>query len=126
MRTIGLTAPQVVDGAINGAIVRAYVEQHLVPTLRPDDIVVIDNPAEQEFAGVRGAIESVRADVPYLPPHSPDLNPIETQFSKFKNLLRCAAERSVEALWHTCGHVAGLFHEPESRNHFRLCGYRYP
>jgi transposase len=125
LRTSGLTAPLVVDGAINGAIFRAYVEQQLVPTLRPGDMVIMDNLAAHKVIGVREAIESVGAEVLYLPPYSPDLNPIETVFSKFKHLLRSAAERTVEALWQTCGRLVDLFQEPECRNHFRHCGYRY-
>jgi transposase len=125
LRTSGLRAPLVVDGAINGAIFRAYVEQQLAPTLRAGDIVIMDNLAAHKVTGVREAIESVRAEVLYLPPYSPDLNPIETVFSKFKHLLRSAAERTVDALWQTCGRLVDLFHEPECRNHFRHCGYRY-
>jgi transposase len=125
MRTTGLTAPLVVDGAINGAIFRAYVEQQLVPTLRPGDIVVMDNLSAHKVAGIREAIESAGAEVLYLPPYSPDFNPIETLFSKFKHLLRSASERTVEALWRTCGQLVDLFQEPECRNHFRHCGYRY-
>lgn len=125
MRTTGLTAPLVVDGAINGAIFRAYVEQQLVPTLRAGDIVVMDNLQAHKVAGVREAVESARAEVLYLPPYSPDLNPIETLFSKFKHLLRSAGARTVEALWNTCGQLVDLFQEPECRNHFRHCGYRY-
>lgn len=125
MRTTGLTAPLVVDGAINGAIFRAYVEQQLVRTLQPGDIVVMDNLSAHKVAGVREAIESAGAEVLYLPPYSPDFNPIETLFSKFKHLLRSAAERTVEALWRTCGQLVDLFQEPECRNHFRHCGYRY-
>ena len=125
MRTTGLTAPLVVDGAINGAIFRAYVQQQLVPTLRPGDIVVMDNLPSHKVAGVREAIASAGAEVLYLPPYSPDFNPIETLFSKFKHLLRSARERTVEALWTTCGQLVDLFQEPECRNHFRHCGYRY-
>ena len=125
LRCSGLTAPLVVDGAINGAVFLAYVQQQLVPTLRRGDIVVVDNLNAHKIAGVRTAIEAVGARVAYLPPYSPDLNPIETVFSKFKALLRSAAERTVETLWHTCGRLLDQFSEPECRNHFRHCGYRY-
>ena len=125
MRTTGLTAPLVVDGAINGAIFLAYVEQHLVPTSRRGDVVVMDNLSAHKVAGVCAAIEGAGARVLYLPPYSPDLNPIETLFSKFKWLLRSAAERTVEALWAACGALVDEFTEAECRNHIRHCGYRY-
>jgi transposase len=125
LRTTGLTAPLVIDGAVNGAVFLAYVRQQLVPTLRAGDIVVLDNLSAHKVAGVREAIESVGAQVWYLPPYSPDLNPIETVFSKFKALLRTAAERTVEALWTTCGRLLEQFSEAECRNHIRHCGYRY-
>lgn len=125
LRTTGLTAPLVVDGALNGDIFRAYVEQQLVPTLRPGDLVVLDNLNVHKVTGVRRAIESVGAQVWYLPPYSPDLNPIETVFSKFKQLVRSAGERTVESLWRTCGGLLDAFSEAECRNHIRHCGYRY-
>lgn len=125
MRSSGLTAPLVVDGAINGAIFLAYVQQQLVQTLRPGDIVVMDNLGAHKVAGVQEAIEAVGATVVYLPPYSPDLNPIETVFSKFKALVRRAEERTVEALWKTCGELTERFAGTECRNHFRHSGYRY-
>jgi transposase len=125
LRSTGLTAPLVVDGAINGEVFRAYVAQQLVPSLRPGDIVVMDNLSAHKVRGVREAIESAGAEVCYLPPYSPDLNPIETVFSKFKHLLRSAAERTVDGLWRTCGQLLDHFPEAECRSHFRHCGYRY-
>lgn len=125
LRVTGLTAPLVVDGAINGRIFRGWVEQHLAPTLRPGDIVVMDNLSAHKVAGVRQAIEAAQAEVLYLPPYSPDLNPIETVFSKFKWLVKSAARRTVDALWSACGELSHHFDEPECRNHFRHCGYRY-
>ena len=125
LRVSGLTAPLVVDGAINGDIFRSWVRQQLLPTLRVGDIVVMDNLAAHKVAGVREAIESVGAAVLYLPPYSPDLNPIETVFSKFKWLVKSAARRTVDALWTACGEISGQFGESECRNHFRHCGYRY-
>jgi len=125
LRTTGLTAPLVIDGAINGALFLAYVRQQLVPTLRAGDLVVLDNLSAHKVAGVREAVESVGASLLYLPPYSPDLNPIETVFSKFKALLRTAAERTVETLWTTCGQLLDQFRETECRNHIRHCGYRY-
>lgn len=125
LRTTGLTAPLVVDGAINGDIFLAYVEQQLLPTLNAGDIVVMDNLSSHKRIGVREAIESVGASLLYLPPYSPDFNPIEQAFSKFKWLLRSAAERTVEALWETCGRLLEQFSEAECRNYIRHCGYRY-
>ena len=125
LRSSGLTAPLVVDGAINGSIFLAYVQQQLVSTLSAGDIVVMDNLSAHKVAGVKEAIEAVGATIAYLPPYSPDLNPIETVFSKFKALLRTAAARSVDALWQTCGTLLDSFSESECRNHIRHCGYRY-
>lgn len=125
LRTRGLTAPLVVDGAINGAVFLSYVQQQLVPTLRAGDIVIMDNLSAHKVAGVRQAIESVQARLLYLPPYSPDFNPIETVFSKFKWLLKSAADRTVETLWQRCGDLIEAFTEAECRNHFRHAGYRY-
>lgn len=125
LRVTGLTAPLVIDGAINGELFRGWVEQHLAPTLRPGDIVVMDNLGSHKVAGVRQAIEAARATVAYLPPYSPDLNPIETVFSKFKWFVKSAARRTVDGLWSACAEASQLFQEPECRNHFRHAGYRY-
>lgn len=125
LRTSGLTAPLVVDGAINGDVFLAYVRQQLLPTLRPGDIVIMDNLASHKRVGVREAIEAVGARVMYLPPYSPDFNPIELAFSKFKWYLKSSAERTVAALWKCCGKLLDKFHETECRNYFRHCGYRY-
>jgi transposase len=125
LRVSGLTAPLVVDGAINGEIFRGYVEQHLIPTLRPGDIVILDNLNAHKVAGVQKAIERAQAQLWYLPPYSPDFNPIELVFAKFKWLLRTAAERTVNALWSRCGQLLDHFDEGECRNYFRHCGYRY-
>ena len=99
----GFVAPYVIDGAMNGTIFKAWVEQMLAPGLRPDDIVVMDNLAAHKVTGVREAIEARGAKLLYLPPYSPDLNPIEQAFAKLKALLRKAAERTVDGLWHTIG-----------------------
>ena len=125
LRASGLTAPLVLDGAINGVSFLAYVRQVLVPTLRAGDVVVMDNLSSHKKAGVREAIEAAGAQLLYLPPYSPDFNPIELAFSKFKRLLRTAAERTVEALWNTCGQLLDRFTEHECRNYYRHCGYRY-
>jgi transposase len=125
LRTSGLTAPLVIDGAVNGELFLAYVRQQLVPTLRAGDIVIMDNLASHKKAGVRTAIEAVGANVLYLPPYSPDLNPIENAFSKFKWLLKSCADRTVTALWNRCGELLEKFTDTECRNYFRHCGYRY-
>jgi len=125
LRTSGLTAPLVIDGAVNGDIFLAYVRQQLAPTLHPGDIVIMDNLSSHKKAGVREAIEAADAKLIYLPPYSPDLNPIENAFSKFKRLLSSAEERTVDALWQTCGRLLDQFDEAECRNYFRHCGYRY-
>jgi transposase len=113
----------VLDGAINGPAFLAYTEQFLVPTLRPGDIVVLDNLSSHKVAGVREAIEAAGATVLYLPPYSPDLNPIELAFSKLKRLLREAAERTREALWQTIGRLLQRFSPAECANYIRHCGF---
>ena len=103
----------------------AWVRQHLVPTLAPGDIVVMDNLSSHKVKGVREAIESVGTEVRYLPPYSPDLNLIELVFSKLKKLLRDGVERTVDALWNLCGRILDQFSNEECRNYFKHCGYRY-
>lgn len=125
MRAEGFIAPLTVEGAINGALFLAWIQQHLAPALRPGDIVVMDNLSSHKVAGVREAIEAVGAELRYLPPYSPDLNPIELAFAKFKKLLRDGAERTVDKLWDLCGRILEEFKEPECRNYFKHCGYRY-
>ena len=125
LRSSGFIAPLCVEGAINGAIFTAWVEQHLAPELRPGDIVVMDNLSSHKGAAAREAIEKVGAEVRFLPSYSPDLNPIELAFSKLKKLLRDGAERTTEKLWKLCGQVLDLFTETECRNYIRHCGYRY-
>jgi transposase len=118
-----LTAPMVVDGAMNSAVFLAYVRQVLVPTLSPGDIVVMDNLSSHKGAGVRQAIESAGAKLAYLPPYSPDLNPIEMTYSKLKWLVRRAAERTVEGLWSLVGRLLDAFPADECRRYLRHCGY---
>lgn len=125
IRSTGFIAPLCVEGSINGSIFKAWVEQHLVNELKPGDIVVMDNLSSHKVAGIVEAIEAVGASVRYLPPYSPDLNPIELAFSKFKKLLRDGAERTTDKLWTLCGSVLDLFSETECRNYFKHCGYRY-
>lgn len=123
LREAGLTAPMVLDGAMNGRAFLAYVRQVLMPTLRPGDLVVLDNLSSHKAAGVREAIEQAGARLMYLPPYSPDLNPIELAFSKLKWLLRSAAERTVDALWSRLGQLLDTFPPQQCRNYFRHCGY---
>ena len=123
LRHDGLTAPCVFDGAINGARFLAYVEQGLAPTLRPGDVVVMDNLKVHKVNGVREAIEAQGARLLYLPPYSPDLNPIELAFAKCKALLRSAAARSVDLLWHTIGHILDAFSPAECAPYLAHAGY---
>jgi transposase len=120
----GFIAPLVIDGAVNGELFLAYVEQVLVPELRPGRVVVLDNLGSHKLAGVRRAIEGAGCRVVYLPPYSPDLNPIELAFAKLKDLLRAAAERTVDRLWVAIGRLLDRFSPAECRNYFRHCGYR--
>lgn len=121
--TRGFIAPMVVDGAVNGSVFRAYVEQVLVPELRRGDVVVLDNLGSHTLASVRAAIEGAGCRLLFLPPYSPDLNPIEEAFSKLKRLLRKAEERTVDGLWAAIGRLLDQFTRCECRNYFRHCGY---
>ena len=105
LRTTGLTAPLIVDGAINGEICLGWLRHHLVPALQPADVVVMDNLGVHKVAAVRETIAAVGARVVSLPPHSPDLNPIELVLLKFTWLLKSASARTVQALWSVCGDV---------------------
>ncbi|MGH6658619.1 MAG: IS630 family transposase, partial [Sphingomicrobium sp.] len=116
LRHDGLTAPFVVDRPMNGDIFRAYVTQCLVPTLCPGDIVIMDNLASHKVDGIRRAIEAAGATLAYLPPYSPDLNPIEQAFAKLKALLRKAAKRSIPELWDEIGELIGAFPQRECQN----------
>ncbi|SER89009.1 Transposase, partial [Azotobacter beijerinckii] len=122
-RVDGLTAPLVLDGAMNGPAFLAYVGQVLVPELTPGDIVVMDNLPADKVARVRQAIEGAGATLRYLPPYSPDLNPIEMAFSKLKALLRKAAARTVPELWRSIGEVIGQFSAQDCRHYFEAAGY---
>ena len=123
LRQDGLVAPLVLDGAINGTAFLAYIEQMLCPILHVGDIVICDNLASHKVRGVREAIEARGASLLYLPPYSPDLNPIELAFSKLKRLLRSAAARTVETLWNAIGQLVSRFGPNECANYFRHCGY---
>lgn len=123
LRAEGPVAPFVVDGAINGDIFVAWTKQHLCPELRPNDIVILDNLSAHKVSGVREAIEGVGAEVRYLPPYSPDLNPIENLFSKLKALLRGVAARTMETLWTTIGRLMDNFPREECLRYIRHAGY---
>lgn len=123
LRITGLTAPGVIDGPMDGDSFRAYVEQILVPTLGRGDIVVADNLPAHHVDGVRELIATAGADLWYLPPYSPDFNPIELCFAKLKAILRAARSRSIETLWPLLGECLARFSEAECRNYFRHCGY---
>lgn len=120
-----LTAPMVSDEPINGEMFLAWVRQFLCPTLRPGDIVVLDNLSSHKVAGVRQAIEEVGARLLYLPPYSPDFNPIEKFFSKLKALLRKAARRFVDDLWEEIKQVLDNVDPNECSNFLLSCGYVY-
>ena len=123
LRLTGLTAPGVFDGAIDGPSFLAYIEQILVPTLRPGDMVIADNLSAHKVAGVRRAIEQAGATLCYLPPYSPDLNPIELCFAKLKTIVRAARCRNIETLWPLLGACLQRFSPDECRNYFRHAGY---
>jgi transposase len=123
LRHDGMVAPGVFDGAINGEMFLAYVEQVLVPTLRAGDIVIMDNLPAHKVAGVREAIEAAGASRILLPAYSPDLNPIELAFAKLKARLRKQAHRTIEALWNGLGSLAEWFGATECANYFRHAGY---
>lgn len=125
LRTTGLVAPLVIDGALNGDLFVAYVKKQLVPVLKKGDIVVLDNLSSHKRTEAREAIEKAKAELWFLPPYSPDLNPIEQAFSKFKWLVRSAAERTVEGLWDLCGKLIERITPTECQNYIKHAGYRY-
>jgi transposase len=125
LRSTGIIAPFVLDGPMYGAAFRAYVEQVLAPALSRGDVVVADNLAAHKVAGVREAIRAAGATILYLPPYSPDLNPIEQAFARLKALLRKAAARTREALWDTIGHLLDTFSPDECRNYLENSGYEF-
>jgi transposase len=123
LRLTGMTAPFVYDGAMNGIVFQAYVEQVLVPTLSAGDIVIMDNLPAHKAAGVREAINRAGAVLMFLPPYSPDFNPIENAFSKLKALLRAKAKRTITALWDAVAELLGQFRPAECANYFAATGY---
>jgi transposase len=123
LRSDGLVAPMVVDGAMNGDVFVAYAEQVLAPALRPGDVVVMDNLASHKRAAAVRAIERAGGSVAYLPPYSPDLNPIELAFAKVKARLRAAELRAIDKVEDFFGTVHDAFTAEECRNYIRHAGY---
>lgn len=123
LRCDRLTAPCVFDGPINGISFLAYVEQQLVSTLKPGDIVIMDNLGSHKSKAVRAAIKSAGARLWFLPPYSPDLNPIEQAFAKVKHWMRNAQKRNREDAWRHVGHITGTFDPQECQNYFKNAGY---
>jgi transposase len=123
LRNDAITAPLVVDRPMNGAIFQAWLEQQLAPTLSEGDVVIMDNLPAHKVAGVRAIIEKTGAKLLYLPPYSPDLNPIEMMFAKLKALLRKAKERTVEELWNRIGVLLDAFTSEECANYLVHDGY---
>ena len=124
LRLEGLGAPAVFDGPIDTPTFRAYIEQVLVPTLRPGDVVVLDNLAVHKQPEVRTAIEAVGAQLRFLPPYSPDFNPIELAFAKLKALLRAARPRTFDQVCALIAAALDLYTPTECVNYVRHCGYR--
>lgn len=123
LRCNEISAPCVLDGPMNGQAFLTYVEKVLVPVLKPGDIVVMDNLSAHKVEGVRELIDAIGARLVYLPPYSPDLNPIEMAFAKVKALLRRAAARTRDALWDKIAEVLAAFTPQECANYFRHAGY---
>ncbi len=123
LRLSGMTAPMVIDGPMNGPAFLAWVEQVLAPTLSPGDIVIMDNLPAHKPAAVRTAIERCGAELRYLPPYSPDLNPIEMAYSKLKALLKKAAARTIEALWEAIAEAIQQITRQDCIGFFTAAGY---
>lgn len=123
LRAGGITAPWCMDCAMTGEAFKIYIETQLAPTLKPGDIVIADNLSSHKVKGIREFIEARGARILYLPPYSPDLNPIEQIFAKLKALLRKAMARSFHALWQAIGKIIGLFTKQECLNCFANSGY---
>ncbi len=123
LRLSGIDAPMLLDGAMDGDAFEAYVRQVLLPTLRPGDVVIMDNLSVHKRPAVRAAIESAGARLLFLPPYSPDFNPIEFAFSKLKALLRAAAERTKDALWDAVAWAIEKITPQDSTNMFTATGY---
>lgn len=122
MHTTGLVAPLVLDGPINGSAFRVWVEQILAPELRSGDIVVLDNLGSHRVSYIAEAVQAAGAQLGYLPPYSPDYNPIEKAFAKLKTLLRKAAKRTVDMLWSTIGDSPNRFPSDECERYIPHAG----
>jgi transposase len=123
LRMNGISAPMLLDGPMDGDTFLAYIKQVLVPTLTVGDTVIMDNLSAHKTAGVRLAIEAAGANLLYLPPYSPDFNPIEMAFSKLKAILRAAAQRTLDGLWKTIKQAIECFMPSECANYFAAAGY---
>jgi transposase len=121
-----IDAPCVIDGPINGLSFLAYVEQMLLPTLSAGDIVIMDNLGSHKRQVIRRLIRAAGAKLFFLPPYSPDLNPIEQVFAKLKTLLRKADERTIEATWRRIGSLLDCFTPAECANYLKNSGYASP
>ena len=125
LRCNGLTAPFVIDEPMNRVIFEAYVETQLAPTLNKGDVVILDNLSAHKSPSAEKAVRARGAWLLFLPPYSPDLNPIEMVFSKLKALLRARAVRTTDQLWRAIGQIRGLFDPQECQNHFNAAGYGF-
>ena len=125
LRTTGMIAPMVMDGPMNRDAFDAYIEQNLIPTLRAGDIVILDNLPSHKSERAQKALEKIGCTMLFLPPYSPDLNPIEMGISKFKAAIRKAKERSLDGLWKLTGKLMDEFDPTTCRNYIRHAGYRY-
>ena len=123
LRPYGMSAPMVLDGPMHGAAFLAYVEQVLAPTLQPGDVVVMDNLPAHKPVAVRQAIERTGAELRFLPPYSPDFNPIEMAFAKLKAILKKAACRTIPDLWDQIATAIDTFTPAECTNYFTAAGY---
>ena len=123
LRCDRLTAPCVFDGPINGRCFQAYVEQQLVPVLEPGDIVIMDNLGSHKAVAIRRMIQAAGARLWFLPPYSPDLNPIEQAFAKIKHWMRMAQKRTIEDTWQYVGHLVATIEPSECQNYFANAGY---
>ena len=123
LRNDRIDAPCLFDGPMNGERFRAYVEQFLTPTLKPGDVVILDNLGSHKGAVIRSSIRAAGARVLFLPPYSPDLNPIEQVFAKLKHGMRNAAERTIESTWRRIGALLPTFSPAECANYLKNSGY---
>lgn len=123
LRLTGMTAPMVLDGPMTTEAFQAYISQVLVPTLQPGDIVVMDNLPAHKSVAVRVMIEAAGAQLRYLPPYSPDFNPIENAFAKIKSILRKVAARTIDDLWNALRDALPAFSPRECENYFTAAGY---